>query len=136
MKEYLPRDLAVQLLTEAQRTPEREVCGLIAARDGTPQRLIPIENITTDPESLFEMAPQQQIKAMKQIRESGETLWAIYHSHPNAPAAPSARDLADAAYPEALYLVISLNTEGVMEMGGYRLEEGTFKTVALETALF
>ncbi len=136
MKEYLPRDLAVQLLTEAQKTPEREVCGLIAAREGTPQRLIPIENIATDPASLFEMEPQQQIQAIKEIRESNETLWAIYHSHPHAPAAPSAKDLADAAYPEALYLVISLNTEGVMEMGGYRLQDNDFKAVALETALF
>ncbi len=136
MKEYLPRDLAVQLLTEAQRNPEQEICGLIAAKSGAPQRLIPVKNIATEPSVLFEMDPQQQIEAMRTIREQDEELWAIYHSHPHAPAAPSAKDLADAAYPEALYLVISLNTEGVMEMGGYRLQEEAFQPVTLETALF
>lgn len=136
MKEYLPRELAVQLLVEAQREPEQEVCGLIATRDGGPHRLIPIQNIAAEPGTLFEMEPQAQIEAMRAIREQGETLWAIYHSHPHAPAVPSAKDLADTAYPEALYLVISLNTEGVMEMGGYRLQQGHFEPVALETALF
>ena len=136
MTEYLPRNLAVQLLAEAQSAPEREVCGLIAAKDGTPQRLIPIHNIATEPSNLFEMDPQQQIEAIRQVREQGETLWAIYHSHPHAPAIPSTKDLNDAAYPEALYLVISLNTEGVMEMGGYRLQGGTFQPVALETSPF
>lgn len=136
MTEYLPRDLAVQLLAEAQSTPEKEVCGLIAAKNGNPSRIIPIQNIAPTPGTLFEMEPQRQIEAMKEIREAGETLWSIYHSHPHAPATPSAKDLADAAYPEALYLVISLNTEGVMEMGGYRLKEGDFQPVTLETTIF
>jgi proteasome lid subunit RPN8/RPN11 len=131
MKEYLPRELALALLAEAQRSPAQEVCGLIAARGGTPQRLIPIRNIATDPSRRFEMEPQQQIEALREIRQQGEQLWAIYHSHPDAPARPSARDLDDAAYPDALYLVISLNTEGVMELGGFRLQNDRFIEVAL-----
>ncbi|MBT6079431.1 MAG: hypothetical protein HOG56_03745, partial [Gammaproteobacteria bacterium] len=61
-------------------------------------------------------------------------LWAIYHSHPDAPAAPSAKDLADASYADALYLVISMNTEGVLEMRGFRLQSDIFNEVALETS--
>ena len=131
--EYLPRTLAVQLLTEAQKDPEREVCGLISSHNGTPTRLIPIDNIASTPGTLFEMDPQQQIEAMREIREQGDELWAIYHSHPHAPATPSTKVLNGAAYPEALYLVISLNTEGVLEMQGFQLEKQQFIPVALET---
>ncbi|MBT3308799.1 MAG: M67 family metallopeptidase [Gammaproteobacteria bacterium] len=134
MSEFLPRSLAVKLLAEAQQHPQQEVCGLISSHNGVANQLFPIENIANRPERLFEMEPQQQIEAMRQIREQGSSLWAIYHSHPDAPAAPSAKDLADASYADALYLVISMNTEGVLEMRGFRLQSDIFNEVALETS--
>ncbi len=132
MSEHLPRTITLQLLAQAQQQSDIEVCGLIAARDDTPHRLIPIDNIAPHPETLFEMDPKQQIEAMRELREQDETLWAIYHSHPHAPAVPSATDLENASYPDALYLVVSLNTEGVMEVAGFRLSDGSFEPVSLE----
>ncbi len=133
MAESIPRPIVVQLLTQAQKNPEREVCGLISARNGVACNSYPVTNIASSPGTLFEMDPKEQIQAMRQMRESDEELWAIYHSHPHAPATPSHRDLADAAYPDALYLVISLNTDGVLEIRGYRLQQGEFHAVDLET---
>lgn len=134
MSEFLPRTLAVKLLAEAQRSQQQEVCGVISSHQGVAHQLFPIENIATEPERLFEMEPQQLIEALRSIREEGDALWAIYHSHPDAPATPSSRDLLDANYPDALYLVISLNTEGVLEMRGFRLQNNQFIEVALETS--
>lgn len=133
MTETIPRSIIVQLLTEAQKNPEREVCGLISSRNGAARKTYPVTNIASTPGTLFEMDPEEQIQAIKSMREGNEELWAIYHSHPHAPAAPSHKDLTDAAYPDALYLVISLNTEGVLEMGGYRLQQDGFHAVELET---
>ena len=45
---------------------------------------------------------------MRTLRERGETLFAIYHSHPAGPATPRPPTFAEAAYPQALYLIISL----------------------------
>jgi proteasome lid subunit RPN8/RPN11 len=56
------------------------------------------------------------------MRERGEELFAIFHSHPQAPAEPSATDLELAAYPDALYLIVSLNTKGVLELRGFRID--------------
>lgn len=128
----LPRTLITKILTHAQHSPESEVCGLIAARNGVPDRVYPINNVAESPEKLFAMEPAAQIEAMRQMREGGEELFAIYHSHPHAPASPSPRDLAEAAYPEALYLIVSLDTKGVLEMRGFRLREGTVEGVDLE----
>jgi len=128
----LPRPLVNQLLTEAQRNPEIEVCGLIGARDGRPERFYPVANVAERPGELFRMDPAGQIDAMRRMREAGETLFAIYHSHPHAPARPSARDLQEAAYPDALYLIASLDTKGVLELRGYRLADGVAEEVPLE----
>jgi proteasome lid subunit RPN8/RPN11 len=130
----LPRAVVNRLLAHAQGAPDQEVCGLIGARDGVPVHVYPVANAAPDPAHLFAMAPKAQIDAMRQMRERGERLFAIYHSHPQAPATPSARDLAEAAYPEALYLIISLSTQGVLDMRGFRLRGAQVETVALRLA--
>lgn len=130
----LPITLVNKILTHAQHSPEAEVCGLIAAQDGVPDRVYPIANVADEPQRLFAMDPEAQIEAMRQMREGGEELYAIYHSHPHASAQPSARDLQEAAYPQALYLIVSLDTKGVLEMRGFRLHDGQLDKVDLEVA--
>lgn len=129
----LNRTIINQILSHAQHNPEAEVCGLISQHDGKPKRLYRIANVAEDPGRLFRMDPEGQIDAMRGMRERGEALFAIYHSHPHAPAEPSARDLAEAAYPEALFLIVSLDTKGVLEMRGFYLRDGQVERVDLET---
>ena len=69
------------------------------------------------------MDPEGQIDAMRKIRELDEELFAIYHSHPTAPAEPSPTDLEQIGYPDTLQIIISLDTKGVLEMRGFRLRE-------------
>jgi len=130
----LPRRLVNRILHLAQNSPDSEVCGLIGARSGVPETCYPVRNIAAEANTRFRMDPSGQIEAMRNLREKGETLFAIFHSHPAAPAAPSPLDLAEASYPEALYIVISLNTKGVLEMCGYRLDQGggAFNEVSLQ----
>ena len=90
----ISRSLVNAILTQAQNTPNAEICGLIAGKNGTPSRCYPVANIANDPTIRYQMSPEGQINALRQIRESGETLIAIYHSHPNATAQPSATDIA------------------------------------------
>ena len=129
---FLPRPLVNQILRQAQSTPDVEICGLIAAHDGKPQRCIPVANIANQPDRLFAMDPAKQIDAQRNMREHNEALFGIYHSHPHIPAQPSATDLEQAGHPEALYIIVSLNTRGVLEMRGFRLDQGEPKQVLLE----
>lgn len=128
----LPRPLVNQLLHHAQTDQEREVCGLIAAHAGRPTRCLPVSNIAASPATRYEMDPEGQIDAMRTMREGDETLFAIYHSHPGSQAVPSATDLAHAAYPGTLYLIVSLKTKGILELRGFLLEGGGFREVLLE----
>jgi proteasome lid subunit RPN8/RPN11 len=128
----LPRKLTNQLLHLAQLSPESEVCGLIGADStGTPASCYPVENSAATPETRFLLDASQQIEAMRQIRDKGETLFAIYHSHPHSPAQPSPTDIKEASYPDALHLIISLNTKGVLEMRGFKIAGQSAEEVGL-----
>ena len=124
--------LANQLLGHAQSSPEQEICGLVAASNGTASHSYPIKNIATDPAHIFEMDPEQQIDAMRTMREQGDELFAIYHSHPHASAEPSAIDIEQSSYPDAYYLIISLDTEGVLEMRAWQLQNGSVTAIDIE----
>lgn len=117
----LSRKITNQLLHLAQLSPEHEICGLIGSSDGIASTCYPIQNIASETKTRFQLDAKQQIDAMKTIRDNQQQLFAIYHSHPTAPAVPSATDIEQASYPEAIYLIISLNTKGVLEIRGFSI---------------
>ena len=127
----LPRNIVNRLLTLAQQDPEIETCGLIGEINNTPTHVYPVTNIATDKQRLFEMDPAELIASMTLIRDRHESLFAIYHSHPHAPAEPSLLDIKQAHYSEAVYLIISLNTKGVLEMKSFYLKDDKFEVVEL-----
>jgi len=125
----LPTDLYEELIGRARAEPEREVCGLLGAR-GEVLSHYPIANTAAEPARRFSMDPGEQIHAMRRMREREERLFAIYHSHPHSPPRPSPTDLAEAAYPEALYLIVGLTP--VPALRGYFLKGNEAQEVVLE----
>jgi proteasome lid subunit RPN8/RPN11 len=127
----IPRKITNQLLHLAQISPDFEICGLIGSKNGLPTHCYPIKNSAEHPQQRFLLDAGQQISAMAKMRELGEDLFAIYHSHPTAPALPSTNDLELSDYPEALYLIISLNTKGILEMRGFKIYQKTAREIPL-----
>lgn len=70
----------------------------------------PVKNIAPDRARRYLMDPAEQIAAMKSMRDRGETLSAIFHSHTDAPAQPSSTDRELAYYPDTIYLILSLQS--------------------------
>lgn len=127
----ISRKLTNELLHLAQISPDREICGLVSSINQQPVRCYPIKNVAALPQQQFLLDAEQQIAAMKTMRDQGEELFAIFHSHPTSPAIPSTTDLELAAYDDALYLIISLNTKGVLEMRGFNIHQKTAQEVVL-----
>ena len=117
----LPRKLVNELLHNAQLSQEQEVCGFVGKNTAGQYTCHPVTNASNTPATRFIMAPDEQINAMKNMRDNDEEMFAIYHSHPTAPAIPSATDIEQANYPDINYLIISLNTKGVLEMRCFQL---------------
>ncbi len=127
----IPRTLANRLLTLAQLAPEAEICGLISAQTNNKYSVYPVDNIATDKACVFEMDPAQLISALKNIREKQAALFAVFHSHPHSAAIPSHKDINDAAYDDALNIIISLSTRGVLDMRGYFYQNDEVQSVDL-----
>jgi proteasome lid subunit RPN8/RPN11 len=127
----LPRKLVNQILTHAQQHEHTESCGLVSESNGTPAHYYAVKNVAADPASRFEMEPRQQIEAMKHMREHGEELFAIVHSHPQSPPVPSTSDMHQAGYADAYYIIVSLNTRGVLEMRAFKAANHGMEPVEL-----
>lgn len=128
----LPRKIATELLHLAQLSPTQEICGLISAKNAIANNCYPIGNVANQAQQQFQMDERQQINAFAAMRSRNETLFAIYHSHPTTPAFPSAVDIMLSAYPEAIYLIISLHTKGVLEMRGFTISDNKVNDIALQ----
>ncbi len=128
----LPRSLVNEILHHAQTESEQEVCGLVGKNQEDAFFCYPMRNVAENPKKEFLIDAEQQAAVFQTLMNTGQALFAIYHSHLNAEAAPSLRDQQMAYYPDTVYLIISLNTQGVLQMRGYRLQNHIFNEVQLE----
>ena len=106
-----------QILVHAKEAAPKECCGLIGGRsDGRTQSIYQLTNVATKQELTYEAAPEELFAAQRQMRDRGESLLAIYHSHPRASEpTPSDTDVRLAYYPSATYLIVGLaGTEPVV----------------------
>ncbi len=105
---HLPQNLYAAMVGHAQASPMIETCGLFGGSAEMAASIYPVDNIAETPADSFFMAPRAQLAALRGMRERGEALCGIYHSHPHTSAWPSDRDLGYAAYPGVAYLIVSL----------------------------
>lgn len=119
----IPRIIVNRMLGHAQRSLPEECVGILSGQGHNISGCHPLTNQLQDSKK-FMAEPSEQIQLLRQLREEGLELTAIYHSHPQSSATPSAADIQQAYYPEALYLIISLQTDGRMEINGYLIQNG------------
>ena len=100
------------LIEHARKTAPHECCGLIGGSEARTQTVYPLRNVASDPLVTYEAAPEELFAAQRAMREGGEQLLAIYHSHPrsNDPQ-PSETDVRLAYYPSAVYFIVGLGAE-------------------------
>ena len=112
----LRRELMDAMIAHARETAPEECCGLIGGVSETRAvTLYRLRNVTPHPQSAYEAAPEDLFAAQRQMRERGEDLLAIYHSHPRASdPSPSETDVRLAYYPSAKYLIIGLGGPGAV----------------------
>lgn len=99
-----------EIFANARAANPEECCGLIGgAGDEHASSIYTLRNVAADKNVSYEAAPEDLFAAQRQMRERGEQLLAIYHSHPrsNDPV-PSETDVRLAYYPQAIYFIIGL----------------------------
>lgn len=125
----IPPRIIEELKTQARNEAPKECCGLLSGRDSVVTARHSLRNDSQTPERSYFAAPEELFLAMRQIRNAGESLLAIYHSHPSSSAYPSPTDIAMAFYPDVVYLVLSLIPEA--ELRGFEIRNGVVEDVEL-----
>ncbi|MBF0622060.1 MAG: M67 family metallopeptidase [Magnetococcales bacterium] len=128
----IPRVIVNRMFGHAQRMLPNECVGVLSGTGHTITGWHPLTNADADP-SRFLADPQEQITLFKQLRDAGQQVVALYHSHPDGDAEPSEKDLAEAYYPEALYLIVAMGTEGCLDLSAHLIQDG--KAIAQKVAI-
>src|SRR5664279_1071039 len=119
----IARQLVDEIVAHAREDLPNECCGMVGGKDGEATSVIRVANSAASP-LRYEMDPQQQYNALKSIEDGGGELLAIYHSHTKSAAYPSQTDVNQAvAWPEQVYLIVSLADEEAPDVKGYLLRE-------------
>ncbi|HSS18763.1 MAG TPA: M67 family metallopeptidase [Pyrinomonadaceae bacterium] len=99
-----------KILAHSKRVDPAECCGLVGgSRAGKATSIYSLRNVAANTNVSYEAAPEDLFTAQRQMRERGEELLAIYHSHPrSADPFPSQTDVRLAYYPHAVYFIVGL----------------------------
>ncbi|MDP6342655.1 MAG: M67 family metallopeptidase [Alphaproteobacteria bacterium] len=101
-----------------------EACGLLlgeGAANGAVviRQVVPSDNLADDPRHSFEVDPALRLRLQRQSRDGGDRLIGHYHSHPDGPARPSARDAGRIYEPELLWLIAAVRADGLAELAAF-----------------
>jgi len=109
----LPDSIRDAIVAEARRGLPNESCGIVvgdrpAPEGGRALRWVPLRNAAASP-FRYEIDPDDLLRLTVETERADEAFWAIVHSHVASPARPSPTDVRQSFYPEALYIVVSLD---------------------------
>ena len=118
-----PQALRDRVLAHALSEAPREACGILGGRDSVVEAVFEIVNADSS-NITYMMEPKEQFRVIKQLRHLDMEMVGIYHSHPATEAYPSPTDRKLAFYPEAFYVIVSLEDSGNPLMRVFRMNEG------------
>jgi proteasome lid subunit RPN8/RPN11 len=108
----LLREHLSEMFAHAREASPSECCGLVGGNDKMARAVYRLRNVARDPLTGYEAAPEELFAAQRLMRERGEELLGIYHSHPRSvEPVPSDTDVRLAYYPSAIYFIIGLGAD-------------------------
>jgi proteasome lid subunit RPN8/RPN11 len=99
-----------------------ECCGLLLGTSDHITQAVRSPNIA-ESATRFLLDPRTHIEARRTARNQGMQIIGFYHSHPHSQPYPSATDLAEAAYPECVHLIVGL-VDGKAEVRLFNYKAG------------
>jgi proteasome lid subunit RPN8/RPN11 len=128
----LSRSHAQQIIAHARAEAPLEACGLLGGKERRVLRVYPTTNVLRSP-TRYEAQGEEVWAALEEMAGRG---WepdplAIYHSHPRGPETPSETDVAQAYYPDSIYVIVAHLDRPRPSLRGFTIIEGQVNPVAL-----
>lgn len=127
----LPAVWQAALRVQADVAYPDEACGLILGRPGVADELVACGNVAADPRRHFEVDPADLFRCYRAVRGTGRAVLAVYHSHPDGPAVPSATDAARAWDKDLVWLLIDGGGGRAGTIAGWRPTDTGFVPATL-----
>ncbi|MBV9959615.1 MAG: M67 family metallopeptidase [Acidobacteria bacterium] len=121
----LQRAQVEEMYAHAREAQPLECCGLVGGAGKSARSVYRLRNVAREALVSYEAAPEDLFDAQRRMRERGEQLLGIYHSHPRSgDPVPSETDVRLAYYPSAIYFIIGLEGQEPT-LGAFRISEGS-----------
>lgn len=130
-----PQKLA--LLEHARSTAPDECCGILTGRrEGETLTVVQVHAVANTWDGprgdRYMLDPLSHLRIQRETRRKGLEIVGFYHSHPTGAAIPSRFD-AELAWPEHVYLIISLTQEPA-SLRAWESCSGSFKEAVVQSS--
>jgi proteasome lid subunit RPN8/RPN11 len=115
------------MIEEALKALPAGCCGFVFGiesenGDRVFSEFLPVENVTTDSNTTYEITPEDYIKAEVFAHEVELNLLGIYHSHPTGNSEPTIID-KERALPHFSYIILSMPEQQKIEIRSWQLND-------------
>ena len=124
----IEENIIQQLIEHAKRERPIEACGYLAGKERKVEKFYPMKNVDQSRKH-FTLDPQEQFDVLKKSRSECLDLLAVFHSHPETPARPSAEDIKLAFDPRTSYVILSLIDNSIKS---FKIKNGEVEKEDLE----
>jgi [CysO sulfur-carrier protein]-S-L-cysteine hydrolase len=129
----IPQQIRDQMVAHAFNELPNEACGLLAGRDGRAEAFYPMRNADESPMT-YRLDPKEQLQTFEDIESKGWDVVGIFHSHTHTEAYPSETDRRQAFYPDAHYVLVSLQDHDEPVVRGFTIVDGTIEEQEVRSA--
>jgi desampylase len=112
------------IVAHARRDAPAECCGLLVGQGDVVDECVPCRNVHPTPRTRYLLDPADHIATRRRLRGTDRAVLGCYHSHPRSSPHPSATDLAEALYPDFIWVIVSLAAADSEEVAAYRIDAG------------
>jgi len=119
----ISQQLIDEMVAHARAELPNECCGLVGGGDGRATTVYPMRNEFESP-LRYKLDSKDNLRVSREMDEAGEEIVGVFHSHTKSAAYPSQTDVNEAqAWPQLIYLIVSLQDEDAPEVKGYWLKD-------------
>ncbi len=119
----LPKKFIDEMIAHAREEAPNECCGIIAGQDGRAVKLFRGQNSEASPYR-YNIDPPDLFRIHRECDGSGWEFLAIYHSHTASEAYPSPTDVRLAFWPDAYYVLVSVQDPENPAVRAFRIVDG------------
>jgi proteasome lid subunit RPN8/RPN11 len=121
-----------EMIAHAREDVPNECCGVLLGSSGQVTQFRRCTNAEHSP-FRYSVDPRELLEIDREARNNDWDVLAIYHSHTHTEAYPSPTDVRLAGYPEAIYILVSLQDSERPVVRAYHIRDGAVTEEAIES---